>query len=247
MFFKKIEFRAPENYLKADLELPIPAKKNIPEWYKKLNHTLYQKTVKGCMPFLDALTAGYIIKTPYDFAIVHNEKNPNDGKVSQGNFSALKEVRKASQDLNIPFMDNYTHETFQLEGSPQLEKNSNMGFHKFVSPWIIKTPPGYSCLFVTPMNNKDDRFEVISGIVDTDTYNIPINLPLIINSDKYKSIKTIVKKGTPIVQVIPFKRDSWEMKIKSYTKEELDINLVKIFSKFINKYKTMFWDKKIWH
>jgi hypothetical protein len=247
MFNKNIEFKAPENYLKAGLEYPIPAKKNIPEWYKKLSHTLNRKTVKGCMPFLDALTAGYIIKTPFDFAIVHNQINPNDGKVSQNSFSSVNEVGNAARDLKIPFNDeNHIHESFQMEGSPQLEKNSKMGFHKFVSPWIIKTPPGYSCLFVSPMNNKDDRFEVISGIVDTDTFNIPINFPLVMNSDKYKSMETIVKKGTPIVQVIPFKRDSWKMTVKSYTRQELDLNLVRIFSKFLNKYKTMFWSKKSW-
>ena len=47
----------------------------------------------------------------------------------------------------------------------------NLGF---VSPCTIKTPPGYSCLFVPPLNNTDDRFSIIPGIVDTDKLNFEV-------------------------------------------------------------------------
>ena len=44
--------------------------------------------------------------------------------------------------------------------------------HKIFNPWIIKTPPGYSCLFTSPLNNNDDRFNIIPGIVDNDIFDI---------------------------------------------------------------------------
>ena len=77
-----------------------------------------------------------------------------------------------------------------------------------LNPWKIKTPKGYSCLFVPPLNNSDDRFSIIPGIVDTDTFPSEINFPIIINGDKYPVLETTIKKGTPYVQIIPFKRDS---------------------------------------
>ena len=55
------------------------------------------------------------------------------------------------------------------------------------------------------MNNADDRFSIIPGIVDTDTFNQEVNFPFVINGDKYSSLDTIIKKGTPCVQIIPFK------------------------------------------
>ena len=113
----------------------------------------------------------------------------------------------------------------QLTGCPYLEKNKNLNFHKIMNPFIIKTPPGYSSLFLPPMNNPDDRFSIIPGIVDTDTYNLEINFPIVFNGDKYESLKTTIKRGTPYVQVIPFKRDSWKMSIEEI-KEKKKIFLI---------------------
>ena len=54
----------------------------------------------------------------------------------------------------------------------------------------------------------------------------------------------MIKKGDPMVQVIPFKRESWKMwsGFMFEKKHAETINLLR--SKFINRYKTMFWNKK---
>jgi hypothetical protein len=67
----------------------------------------------------------------------------------------------------------------------------------------------------------DDRFSIMPGIVDTDTFPNEINFPIVINGDKYPVLETIIEKGTPYVQIIPFKRDSWKMKFKSRTQKEI--------------------------
>jgi len=113
-----------------------------------------------------------------------------------------------------------------------------------MNPFIIKTPPGYSSLFLPPMNNPDDRFSIIPGIVDTDTYNLEINFPILFNGDKYDSLKTTIKRGTPYVQVIPFKRDSWKMSMEEKKENKKDIFN---FNKYvINNYKRISWFKKSW-
>ena len=78
MFNKEIEFSAHEDYFALEEDYPIPAKLNIPEWYKKLEHSVFNKTVKGCIPFLDALSAGYLLKMPQDFHVRHNVDNTNE-------------------------------------------------------------------------------------------------------------------------------------------------------------------------
>ena len=138
------------------------------------------------------------------------------------------------------------HPVNQVEGSPLLEKNKNLPVYKILNPWIIKTPPGYSTLFLPPMNNGDDRFSIIPGIVDTDTFQFEVNFPFIINGDKYQSLQTVIKKGTPYCQVIPFKRDSWQMKIKKLKIKDMAGSKNLYWTRMLNIYKNKFWSKKTW-
>jgi hypothetical protein len=96
------------------------------------------------------------------------------------------------------------------------------------------------------MNNHDDRFSIIPGIVDTDTFKLEVNFPFIVNGDKYPVLKTLIKRGTPIVQVIPFKRDRWKMNIENIPKEEKTTNMFFYKKYVIDNYKRLFWNKKSW-
>lgn len=91
MFEEIIEFSAPQIYLnlKDKETYPAPAKLNLPEWYKKLEHTPPNRTVKGCMPFLDTLISGYILKMPIDFYIEHNVKKKIQRKKTVLNMQGL--------------------------------------------------------------------------------------------------------------------------------------------------------------
>jgi hypothetical protein len=250
MFDKEIEFSTHEDYFAFKEDYPIPAKLNIPEWYKKLEHKVGEMTVKGCMPFLDSLTSGYLLKMPQDFYIRHNIDVKNEkGETFKDSFHAF-----SLQDQHEILRKNYlnfntmrdVHSKEQVHGAPFNEKNKNLNFYKILNPWIIKTPKGYSCLFVSPLNNSDDRFSIIPGIVDTDTFPNEINFPIIINGDKYPVLETIIKKGTPYVQIIPFKRESWKMSFKA--KKQKDIQNSKFFYglNIINIYKNKYWKKKLW-
>jgi hypothetical protein len=250
MFDKEIEFSAHEEYFLLKEDYPTPIKLNIPEWYKKLEHTILNKTVKGCMPFLDTLTSGYLLKTPQDFNVRHNVDNKDqegrefkDSFQTFGLFNYDTVLRAKSINLNSGFD---THSTKQLEGSPSVDKNKNLPFYKLLNPWKIKTPKGYSCLFVPPLNNADDRFSIIPGIVDTDTFPNEINFPIIINGDKYPVLETTIKKGTPYVQIIPFKRESWKMTLKPSKQKDIQQSRLFYGLKILNIYKDKYWKKKSW-
>jgi hypothetical protein len=240
-FSKIIEFSTSEDYLDTKQDHPEPASHFIPAWYKKLNYKHDHKTAKGCMPFLDTLTAGYILKVPQDYRIAHNILNEETNKMDSYQGVAHS---APGPHVNLNYGDKSYHEPFQLLGSKQLEKNKNLPFHKISNPWIIKTPPGYSCLFVPPLNNKDDRFEILPGIVDTDTYEKEINFPFLINGDKYPTIDTTIEKGTPYVQVMPFLRDNWKMKITKRDTEKYKRWYYFYGLAFMNNYKKLFWKKK---
>jgi hypothetical protein len=246
MFDKEIEFSAHEDYFTLKEDYPIPTKLNIPEWYKKLEHTVLNKTVKGCMPFLNSLTSGYLLKLPQDFYVRHNvlnEKNEKDSFQTFGLYDQAQLLHAQFINLNSE-LD--IHSTKQLEGSPLVEKNKNLPFYKILNPWKIKTPKGYSCLFLPPLNNSDNRFSIIPGIVDTDTFPNEINFPIVINGDRYPILETLIKKGTPYVQVIPFKRDSWKMILKPRKQKEIQNSRFFYGLKLLNIYKEKHWDKKSW-
>jgi len=250
MFEKVIEFSAHKDYFALEEDYPIPVKLNIPEWYKKLEHTIFKKTVKGCMPFLDTLTSGYLLKMPQDFNIRHNVDNKNEkGEDFKDSFQTYglndQSILLRAKEINLNSGID-VHGIQQLNGSSLVEKNKNLPFYKILNPWKIKTPKGYSSLFVSPLNNSDDRFSIIPGIVDTDTFINEVNFPIVINGDKYPVLETTIKKGTPYVQVIPFKRDNWKMTLKQRDKEDIQNSRLFYGLKLLNIYKEKYWNKKSW-
>jgi|TARA_R100001460_G_scaffold714_2_gene3268 hypothetical protein len=239
---KIIRFTAHKDYFKLNEELPKAVKLNIPDWFKKLEHSTEAKTVKGCIPFLQTLTYGYVFSLPQDFILKHNSFSKDEIKTTL--IASIEE--DYGYNLNVRDRPEQ-HSTEQIKGSPYSKKNSNLFVNKILNPWIIKTPPGYSCLFVSPLNNSDDRFSIIPGIVDTDTFPLYINFPFVVNGDKYPVLDTELKKGTPYVQVIPFKRDSWKMnigEIEENSKNNFWLKKGKYFLQHLHNYKNLFWNKK---
>lgn len=208
---------------------PKPAKNFLPSWYKQTpsyngKKEVYENgasfTIKKCAPVFDALTAGYIIPTWADVWV----KNEN------GNRTVISPT---------PTMKVTTHSIGQFAKHP-LQNNTDA--LKFMNPWSIKTPKGYSCMFVTPFHNPNPYFEAFEAIVDTDTFYSPTNLPFLLKDPDFEGL---IPAGTPIIQVIPFKRDPWVMKFGDAT-DELNSRkkLAELKVGFFNSYRSRFWDKK---
>ena len=238
---RKIEFSVENSYIEQNKDiLPIPIKNNLPDWYKNLKHTEEVRTVKGCKPFLDSLMSGYLLKLPQDIVIKHNVFNEKIKKTDS--FFGCPVDKESTHNVNLNYNEEGAfHSRYQVAGWPYVNKNSeHIGIFKVKNPWTIKTPSGYSCLFIPPLNNHDDRFEIIPAIVDTDCFTHEVNFPIILNSYKYPNLDDTLKRGTPYVQIIPFKRDSWKMSIKSKKYTEF------LRTKVLNLYQNVFWRKKTW-
>lgn len=248
MFSNIIEFSAHQDIVSITQARPHPIKLNIPEWYKKLKNPAYARTIKGCMPFLDTLTTGYVLKIPQQMYLKHNFEEDGIKK------TILKSASDEYQILpNMEFIYNVnlgeqTHSTDQLKDSPHVDHNRNLPVHKILNPWYIKTPPGYSCLFLPPMNNGHKYISIIPGIVATDEFPYRVNFPFLVNGDKYPIVETMLEIGTPYVQVIPFKRKSWKMKIKGLTTNEISKveNSTGVKFSILHTYKEKFWSKPTW-
>ena len=225
MFDKKITFCAINEGMLDVWPHPQPASRFIPDEYKKLKrfkeNNLHNPTVKTCVPFLDSLTMGYIIPFDQDYLIDPIEDD-----------FAVTPANKEQNDFGF-------HNQTQLPEEWKETTGKNAG--KFHNKWLIKTAPGYSCLFIKPMNRIETRFDIIAGVVDTDTYINTINFPFILNK---RDQQFLIKKGEPMVQVIPFKRESWKMWSGFYLEKAHGKVLSMLNSEWVDRYKKMFWRKK---
>ena len=225
MFDKKITFCAINEGMLDVWPHPQPASRFIPDEYKKLKrfkeNNLHSPTVKTCVPFLDSLTMGYIIPFDQDYLIDPIEDD-----------FAVTPANKEQNDFGF-------HNQTQLPEEWKETTGKNAG--KFHNKWLIKTAPGYSCLFIKPMNRIETRFDIIAGVVDTDTYINTINFPFILNK---RDEQFLIKKGEPMVQVIPFKRESWKMWSGFYLEKAHSKVLNLLNSEWVDRYKNMFWKKK---
>ena len=57
-------------------------------------------------------------------------------------------------------------------------------FPKWVNPYVIKTPPGYSVLITQPFH-RESVFTILPGIVDTDKYKSQVHFPFVLKDNKW--------------------------------------------------------------
>jgi uncharacterized protein DUF6065 len=185
-----IEFLCREEDLGVIAE-PVPARTVLPEWFRRLPGTDEDHqsatndglTVKRCMPFLDALATGWII--PLAATIRLDVRD--DGKHVE-----------AGWEFDRTMVSN--HSAFQVAGNPH-EPRPPMKIHNY---WTVRTAPGWSSLFVPVLNRPNALIELFSGVVDTDNFPTPVNFPFVVTAGDGVHV---LPKGTPLVQVIPFRRD----------------------------------------
>jgi hypothetical protein len=201
-----INFYPQKEFYDGIFDNPIPAKDEIPEWYKKQNRYTggekvlspekgtYNTTIKACMPVFDLISAGYIIKTPADIMVTIGQDGAPNFSWAINDYTCIESHGPMQYDsFNIP-------KEFHPIG------------YKFINPWITQTPKGYSSIFMSPILRDDLPFQCLPAIVDTDNHPTPVNFPFFLRKD----FEGLIPAGTPMIQIIPFKRQSWEISINKF-------------------------------
>lgn len=219
---------------------PVEAKRVIPTWYKDLagyragtsNDIRYLKPVndrggdgsdvstKLCNPFIDSLTMGY-------------------------SYLLEGDVHVSLDDDGLPVIS-WDSETHLIDTRPFVDIAIPSDCHPIhfgvKMHWYYETPPGYSLLFTHPLNRWDLPFFVGSGVVDSDIWGLPAFIPLFIK----KGFQGVIPKGTPLIQMIPIKRDSWELEIDTSNTSVEDHMILeeKRRSHITGHYRKTTWQKK---
>jgi hypothetical protein len=203
-----LTFRCPPA-LETILPRPIPAVLGLPDWFKALpqkafNATMGEQTptVKKCPPFIDAMTYGFLIPLAVDLKVQDGEFTWNfdvpEGFISEYSHSPI-DFHDPSQIAGTPFFDD---DRFII---------------KFNNFWTIETPPGYSLLFTHPVNRTDLPFTTLTGLVDCDTFHdTPLNFPARWHDPDFNGV---LPMGTPVVQCLPVKRESWTGRFEALSGE----------------------------
>jgi len=206
---KKFNFRKTRPETDDSANQLVPAIKLIPTWYKKAPHTIdptkiyynydgsvekfpnhinpetqIGATFKRCVPILDAMIFGYMIVLGQD--VIFDEDT-------------------LSFNLDSP-VQQITHSPYEAEGYI-FPSDAHQKLFKWDTGVKLELPEGYSALFMTPMHRNDLPFYTLSGVVDVDRHPLTVNTPMIMK----KGFSGVIPKGTPVVQVIPLKREDWKL------------------------------------
>jgi len=228
---KKIKFIPMSQEVEDKYDPPKPSRSYVPDWYKKANRWRsgkmeplpeggLNKDLKLCVPFLDGMTAGYMIELPADLLVKRDAQgvgffwNEEPGPI---------EIRSADMARTLPRPPGMDETLYAWN------------FH-----WAIETPPGYSLMITSPLNRFELPFVTTSGIMDSDGFSLGGQIPFFLAKD----FEGIIPAGTPIIQVIPIKRDSWKSQVLPYNATYIKKQLFAVTKYMYGGYKKVRWVKK---
>jgi hypothetical protein len=227
----KIQF-CTDDVVAAEHFPPVPAKKLVPNWYKNLDvlhdaglemsaalmsqyNSKVPQTIKACVPVMDFLTSGYVLRAPADVVITPD----NTGEFVGWSYTSSEAMCSAHAHAQCPVtIDNKKH-----------------NYIKVHNPWVVKTPAGYSSYFYQPDFFGSEGIKLFSGVVDTDTYTDSVMFPGYLKAEK----SFVIHAGDPVMVVFPFKRDSWEHEVLVQPKKPSVIPRV-----FVDAYRKFIHHKK---
>ena len=267
-----IQFSCAENLIDV-LPHPVPANRAMPDWFRAIAPNMERTDVdqkpiiKKCVPAMDARSQAFIIplwcdlhirvnpvydlfdendelidqiETRYDFEPVGEMHN--DKKIARiDKVSAVVWVRPS---MNISAENDIGEHTWNQVGELCDLKKFKFGrvLLKLINPWTIQTPPGYSCKFSNPANNWSTDIELLEGVVDTDEYYTMVNFPFVYTNDQEGEF--VVPRGTPIVHVVPFKRQKYKMSVEATDMRKRSRVELLLSSMLTDRYRNLFWHKR---
>lgn len=234
---KKITFKGLDKKHHDFMGVPKSSQSLIPQWFKDIPMYATSKekesklklfkgfdtnmTVRKCVPFVDAMTLGYTIDTPCEV------------------------ILEQTEDKGYHINWKLNAEVFTLHSGNSMMIEPPYGYHNHVSKFnwgtIPITPKGYSTLVLPSFIEHDSPFKALPAIIDTDVSEFSFSLPVWVSNHH----EGIIKMGTPIAQLLPFKRDNWKMETGYWKDGEYEtLREISFARKVSNHYARLIHQKK---
>lgn len=231
----EIEFVALDKYSFEVCPKPFPAAQALPTWWKEaspyfktpinpdgkkiiVQNSESNATFKKCTPMLDLLSSGYIVPLWSDVQVRSEDGLPLI------TWRVQKDVFSLHNGEGVEIPDGYQKMQF-----------------KFLNQWIPKLPKGYSALIISCPGYPNNPFKAMQAIIDYDKTPHPLHPPMFLK----ENFEGIIEKGTPMFQIIPFKRNNWVSKFSFLENGSGQINIDRdIKATIVNNYVKNYWEKK---
>lgn len=197
-------------------------KVRVPWMTKQTPETSYAR----CPGMSDYATSGYVLTAHTDIHIKANSA----GVVVQVTPMACDSARLQPTQFDFKLVDGMT----TMDGVKAYAG-------KIPLPWTIQARKGYSAYYLPPLMHADylDKIFVYPGIVDCDAYHT-VNFVF----SPIKECEFTIAAGTPLLHIIPFKRENIVAECDKATIEETDRHLFNFVSKVKHFYRKYFHGKK---
>jgi hypothetical protein len=197
----KITFRCVPG-LDSILPEPVPARRGLPDWLKDMPLNAFSvdfdqsvETVKKCPPFIDAMTAGFLMPLACDV------------QVDKGRFHWNWTELPAETPSHTPRTPVSMHISDQVVDTPLFDDNRLVV--KFMNFWTIELEAGFSLLVTHPFNRVDLPFRTLAGLVNADVYKDNYtHFPAVWMDPSFTGV---LAKVTPVAQCVPVPRQSMDL------------------------------------
>jgi hypothetical protein len=228
-----IEFNTYNEQTLKDVK-PVLAKSVSPDWWKQMKFSEYNRgnlitTIRACPAMDDWLKSGWYLLANRDMIVKNGSITDSDED---------DEIYMSTHE----FGEGYEHPSpahpsgqmgYAFQYIPDDEAPIRGAF-KFRNPWNITTPPGYSCLYLDPFLFQNKFFATWQGIIDTDKFNANYDNAQVIFYPRVGH-SFVIPKGTPLCQIIPYKREEWQATYLTYKSNDWTKNRSHITSNRENK------------
>lgn len=177
------------------LAAPVPGNRVKPDWFRDAPVDVGQdqetglpiRGMKACPGITDYLAMGYVIPAWADMAITRR-LGP------EGDMYSLK--------ASLPPAEMSTGLFSEMLMQMPTEANESRYAVKLEAPWLVRTEPGWSCLILPLAYGRDQPFEVMPGILDTDVMH-QIHF---VARMRFEGTK-LIELGQPLLHLVPFRRE----------------------------------------
>lgn len=153
-------------------------------------------TIRHCPGVVDVMRSGYLLRAWTDIEIT----TPEPPKGPEDQFRAITGMRPDELGGKIGAFGPGLNQKLPLWPGEYAFAL------KFDSPWVCKTPPGYSLLYAPVPYDEQRPYRVLHGITDNDTFHI---VNLLIMWSHYGTY--VIEAGTPLCWLLPIRREGYNL------------------------------------